>query len=153
MIPIFQNDKVMKFGNSEVLMFCTEILQFEYFTVLRQLEFGTRSSKCEKYRLKIIRLISEKVTQIQNAGRREFRIHDLNDEINKLLREKRHWENQISARATLSTLRTEDARSGGNHWYFGAAKDFPGFRELFEQDPPPPVLKTRAELMKGIDAE
>lgn len=31
------------------------------------------------------------------AGLGEFRIRDLNDEINKLLREKRHWENQISA--------------------------------------------------------
>lgn len=52
--------------------------------------------KCEKWRLEIIREISKKVAQIQNAGLGEFRIRDLNDEINKLLREKRHWENQIS---------------------------------------------------------
>jgi pre-mRNA-splicing factor ISY1 len=52
--------------------------------------------KCEKWRIEIIREISKKVAQIQNAGLGEFRIRDLNDEINKLLREKRHWENQIS---------------------------------------------------------
>ena len=43
----------------------------------------------------MIREISKKVSQIQNAGLGEFRIRDLNDEINKLLREKRHWEARI----------------------------------------------------------
>ena len=51
--------------------------------------------KCEKWRMQIIREIAKKVAQIQNAGLGEFRIRDLNDEINKLLREKRHWESQI----------------------------------------------------------
>ncbi|PIO24738.1 hypothetical protein AB205_0130180 [Aquarana catesbeiana] len=37
--------------------------------------------------------------------------------------------------------------------YFGAAKDLPGVRELFEKEPAPPPRKTRAELMKEIDAE
>lgn len=31
------------------------------------------------------------------AGLTDYEIRDLNDEINKLLREKRHWENQIVA--------------------------------------------------------
>lgn len=48
--------------------------------------------EAERWRLDIIRVISKKVTQIQNAGLGEFRIRDLNDQINKLLREKRHWE-------------------------------------------------------------
>lgn len=52
--------------------------------------------KAEKWRLDIIREISKKVTQIQNAGLGEFRIRDLNDQINKLLREKRHWEVRIA---------------------------------------------------------
>src|SRR5579859_4592657 len=51
--------------------------------------------KAEKWRLDIVREISKKVTQIQNAGLGEFRIRDLNDQINKLLREKRHWEYRI----------------------------------------------------------
>ena len=43
---------------------------------------------CERWRVQIIREISKKVSSIQNAGLGEFRIRDLNDEINKLLREK-----------------------------------------------------------------
>ena len=35
------------------------------------------------------------MTAIQNAGLGEFRIRDLNDHINKLLREKKHWENRL----------------------------------------------------------
>ena len=42
----------------------------------------------------VIRDISKSVTAIQNAGLGEFRIRDLNDHINKLLREKKHWENR-----------------------------------------------------------
>lgn len=49
----------------------------------------------QKFRLDIIREISRKVTQIQNAGLGEHRIRDLNDQINKLLREKKHWESRI----------------------------------------------------------
>lgn len=37
--------------------------------------------------------------------------------------------------------------------YFGAAKDLPGVRELFEKEPPPPPKKTRGELMKDVDAD
>ena len=45
--------------------------------------------------VQIIREISKSVTAIQNAGLGEFRIRDLNDHINKLLREKKHWENRL----------------------------------------------------------
>ncbi|XP_059611123.1 pre-mRNA-splicing factor ISY1 homolog [Phlebotomus argentipes] len=122
----------------------------------------TDLSKCEKWRLEIIREISKKVAQIQNAGLGEFRIRDLNDEINKLLREKRHWENQISAlggphyrRYGPKMFDSEGREVPGNrgYKYFGAAKDLPGVRELFEQEPPPPPRKTRAELMRDIDAD
>lgn len=96
------------------------------------------------------------------AGLGEFRIRDLNDEINKLLREKRHWENQISAlggphyrRYGPKMFDAEGREVPGNrgYKYFGAAKDLPGVRELFEQEPAPPPRKTRAELMKDIDAD
>lgn len=117
---------------------------------------------CEKWRLQIIREIAKKVAQIQNAGLGEFRIRDLNDEINKLLREKRHWEDQIKElggpdyqKVGPRMLDHEGKEVPGNrgYKYFGAAKELPGVRELFEQEPPPPPRKTRAELMKDIDAD
>lgn len=92
----------------------------------------------------------------------EFRLRDLNDEINKLLREKKHWEYQIRELGGPDFLRMaprmldhEGKEVPGNrgYKYFGAAKDLPGVRELFEHDPPPPPRRTRAELMKNIDAD
>jgi pre-mRNA-splicing factor ISY1 len=77
------------------------------------------------------------------------------------LREKRHWENQISSlggphyrRYGPKTFDAEGREVPGNrgYKYFGAAKDLPGVRELFEQEPAPPPRKTRAELMKDVTA-
>jgi len=117
---------------------------------------------CERWRQQIIREISKSVTAIQNAGLGEFRIRDLNDQINKLLREKKHWENRIRELGGRSyssrgpkMLDREGKEVPGNrgYKYFGAARDLPGVRELFEEDAPPPPKKTRAELMKDVDAQ
>ena len=118
--------------------------------------------EAEKWRRQVIRDVSKRVAQIQNAGLGEFRIRDLNDEINKLLREKRHWEDRIVelggpdyAKVGPKMLDSEGKELPGNrgYKYFGAARDLPGVRELFEQEPPKPVRKTRAELYKDIDAD
>ncbi|PNF29705.1 Pre-mRNA-splicing factor ISY1-like protein [Cryptotermes secundus] len=118
--------------------------------------------KAEKWRMQIIREIAKKVAQIQNAGLGESMIRDLNDQINKLLREKGHWERQIRelggpdyAKVGPRMLDHGGKEIPGNrgYIYFGAAKDFPGVRELFEQEPPSPPRKTSAELMKDIDAD
>ncbi|XP_002404628.2 pre-mRNA-splicing factor ISY1 homolog [Ixodes scapularis] len=118
--------------------------------------------KCEKWRMQVIREIAKKVAQIQNAGLGEFRIRDLNDEINKLLREKGHWEDRIKelggpdyGKVGPKMLDQEGREVPGNrgYKYFGAAKDLPGVRELFEQEPPPPPRRTRAEVMRDIDAD
>ncbi|XP_070558671.1 pre-mRNA-splicing factor ISY1 homolog [Ptychodera flava] len=118
--------------------------------------------KAEKWRRQIIGEVSRKVAQIQNAGLGEFKIRDLNDEINKLLREKSHWEVRIVelggpdySKIGPKMLDHEGKEVPGNrgYKYFGAARDLPGVRELFEQEPPPPPRKTRGELMKNIDAD
>jgi pre-mRNA-splicing factor ISY1 len=71
------------------------------------------------------------------AGLGEFRIRDLNDEINKLLREKGHWEAQIKelggpdyARTGPKMLDHEGREVPGNkgYKYFGAAKELPGIK-------------------------
>ena len=49
-------------------------------------------SECEKWRGHLLKDIGRKITQIQNSSLPEKRIRDLNDEINKLLREKSRWE-------------------------------------------------------------
>lgn len=118
--------------------------------------------EAEKWRNQVISEVARKVSQIQNAGLGEFRIRDLNDEINKLLREKGHWEVRIKELGgpdygrvgpKITDMDGQEAPGNRGYMYFGAAKDLPGVRELFEQEPPPPPRKTRGELMKDIDAD
>ena len=90
--------------------------------------------EAEKWRIQVIREASKKMSQIQNAGLGEFKIRDLNDEINKALREKRHWENRIlelggrDMRRRSRMLDKEGKEVPGVHGYkyFGAARDLPG---------------------------
>lgn len=115
----------------------------------------------ERFRLDITRQISKRVTQIQNAGLGEFRLRDLNDQINRFLREKRHWEQRIVELGGVNyakagrQLESDGQEVPGNrgYRYFGAAKDLPGVRELFAQSAPPLPRKSRAELMQHIGAD
>ncbi|KAF9045181.1 Isy1-like splicing factor [Panaeolus papilionaceus] len=118
-----------------------------------ELGLGTRSDRrprmasackslreCERWRGEILREISRKVSKIQDAGLTDYEVRDLNDEINKLMREKRHWENQIVAlgganyRRNVAMLDDDGKEVPGTkgYKYFGRAKDLPGVRELFE---------------------
>ena len=102
----------------------------------------------------VIRDISKSVTAIQNAGLGEFRIRDLNDHINKLLREKKHWENRLrelggksysSKGAKMLDREGKEVPGNRGYKYFGAARDLPGVRELFESDAPKEV-RTQKEM-------
>lgn len=62
--------------------------------------------KAERWRRQIIGEVSKKVAQIQNAGLGEFKLRDLNDEINKLLREKGHWEDRVCTYCVVCTFTT-----------------------------------------------
>mmetsp|Transcript_35811 Transcript_35811/g.75276 ORF Transcript_35811/g.75276 Transcript_35811/m.75276 type:complete len:268 (-) Transcript_35811:233-1036(-) len=118
---------------------------------------------CEMYRNQIIKEISKKVSLIQNEGLEEHRVRDLNDAINKLMREKGHWERQIKALGGPDYFRTapklfneEDAEEvvpGKGYRYYGAAKNLPGVRELFRKAAPERAKRTRFEMMKGVDAD
>ncbi|KAL0945888.1 hypothetical protein HGRIS_012172 [Hohenbuehelia grisea] len=96
--------------------------------------------ECERWRGEILREISRKVSKIQDAGLTDYEVRDVNDEINKLLREKRHWENQIVAlgganyRRNVAMLDDDGKEVPGTkgYKYFGRAKDLPGVRELFQ---------------------
>lgn len=118
-------------------------------------------SDAEKWRRQVIGEITRKVADIQNAGLGEARIRDLNDEINKLLREKGHWERQIKALGgpdyALTAPKLFDGSSegkevpgSGGYRYFGAAKDLPGVKELFAFGEAPKKARTRGEIFKGL---
>ncbi|KAK6981506.1 Isy1-like splicing factor [Favolaschia claudopus] len=96
--------------------------------------------ECERWRGELLREISRKVAKIQDAGLSDYEVRDVNDEINKLLREKRHWENQIVAlgganyRRNVAMLDDDGKEVPGTkgYKYFGRAKELPGVRELFQ---------------------
>lgn len=114
--------------------------------------------EAEKWRKEIINEISNLVLLIQNAGLGEYKIRDMNDHINKLLREKRHWERRIielGGRNYLANSKFDDEDNIGtrNYKYFGAARDLPGVKELFAKPEKQAPRKTKAELLKFIDCD
>eukprot|EP01099_Mayorella_cantabrigiensis_P004957 TRINITY_DN3821_c0_g1_i1.p1 TRINITY_DN3821_c0_g1~~TRINITY_DN3821_c0_g1_i1.p1 ORF type:complete len:284 (-),score=80.89 TRINITY_DN3821_c0_g1_i1:346-1197(-) len=118
---------------------------------------------CEKWRMQILKEIGRKVTQIQNAGLGEYRLRDLNDEINKLIREKAHWERRIielggpNYFAQAPKIFDADGQPIGGpseYKYFGEAKNLPGVKELLQSDAQAEVQKrTRYEMYRSIDAD
>lgn len=115
--------------------------------------------QAERWRLDIVKEISKGIGEIQNAGLGEHRIRDLNDHINKLLREKFHWQKRIRELGGPDYNALEpksfdaDGRElpgGGGYKYFGAAKELPGVRELFQAEAPQRPRRTRADIYKTI---
>eukprot|EP01006_Ploeotia_vitrea_P055597 TRINITY_DN68013_c8_g7_i1.p1 TRINITY_DN68013_c8_g7~~TRINITY_DN68013_c8_g7_i1.p1 ORF type:complete len:208 (-),score=21.76 TRINITY_DN68013_c8_g7_i1:192-815(-) len=117
------------------------------------------TADAQRWRLDIIKEVSKKVTEIQNAALGEYRLRELNDEINKLIREKGHWERRIvelgGPNYTLqakkdATLDGFEPQGSRGYKYFGAARQLPGVRELFEKPTAGPAKRTRYELYKGV---
>jgi pre-mRNA-splicing factor ISY1 len=100
----------------------------------------------EFYRSAIVREVVKKVSEIQNAQLGEFRIRDLNDEINLLLKDKRKWEDRIRelggpdyaletssiSKGAITTGTGED----DTYLYFGEAKNLPQVKKLFHKEAP-----------------
>ncbi|KAJ8643829.1 hypothetical protein MRB53_005577 [Persea americana] len=124
-------------------------------------------AEVDKWRQQIMREIGQKVTDIQNEGLGEHHLRDLNDEINKLIRKKGHWERRIlelggpnythhSAKMTdfddnIVDVPNPEGRGPG-YCYFGAGKKLPGVCELFEKPPKPKKRPSRWEIFRRIDA-
>lgn len=102
--------------------------------------------ECDNWRKQIIREMIKKVSDIQNASLGEHRIRDLNDEINTLLKEKARWEDHIrdiggpdyksAAHALSSAQEDMEGMDENGYKYFGAAKNLPKVRELFQKEVP-----------------
>jgi pre-mRNA-splicing factor ISY1 len=124
---------------------------------------------CEKWRGQVLKEISRKVSKIQEASLSDFQLRDLNDEINKLMREKYVWELRIRDLGGPNYMRggrvvddegREVPGGGKGYRYFGRARELPGVRELFEQatakgageDKGRAAGQSRAELARNVDA-
>jgi pre-mRNA-splicing factor ISY1 len=101
-------------------------------------------SDAEYYRNQILREITGGIAKIQNPALGEHTIRDLNDEINRRLREKYHWNrrivelggvdyNAIERQKQIEEGDTQSVSGPGGYRYFGAAKDLPGVKELLEK--------------------
>ncbi len=113
----------------------------------------TSLKECERWRGDVLREISRKVSKIQDFGLTDYEVRDLNDEINKLLREKTHWENQILSlgganykRAVPSMGGDEGVGKRGGYKYFGRAKDLPGVKSCL----PPTRGRRRGGGVRGM---
>jgi pre-mRNA-splicing factor ISY1 len=102
----------------------------------------TNLRECEKWRGEVLREISRKVSKIQDFGLTDYEVRDVNDEINRLLREKSAWEYQIVAlgganykRGVPKMLDDSGREVPGTrgYKYFGRAKDLPGVKELLNR--------------------
>lgn len=120
---------------------------------------------CEKWRGQVLKEISRKVSKIQDPGLSDYMIRDLNDEINKAMREKHMWEVQIRNLGGPNYMRSakvydEDGKEipggGKGYRYFGRARELPGVKELFEAATQKPredkPLDSRADMRKQVDA-
>ena len=98
---------------------------------------------CEKWRGQILKEISRKVLKIQDESLSDFQIRDLNDEINKAMKEKWGWEkrirelggpNYMRGGGTVFDDQGREVQGGGKGYrYFGRARELPGVKEMFER--------------------
>ncbi|KAL6718728.1 NineTeen Complex (NTC) component [Lecanora helva] len=124
----------------------------------------TSIPSCEKWRGQVLKEISRKVSKIQEQSLSDFQIRDLNDEINKAMREKHMWEVQIRNLGGPNYMRgggkvydeegKEIPGSGKGYRYFGRARELPGVKEMFEVKPKSAdkPLESRADLRRQVDA-
>ncbi len=75
---------------------------------------------CEKWRGQVLKEISRKVSKIQESSLSDYQIRDLNDEINKAMREKHMWEVQIRNLGGPNYMR------GGGKVYDDEGREIPG---------------------------
>ncbi|EFJ14773.1 hypothetical protein SELMODRAFT_423378 [Selaginella moellendorffii] len=126
-------------------------------------------AQADRWRIDVIREIGKKVMDIQNPGIDEHRLREMNDEINKLIREKWHWEVRIvelggqDHRKFAPKITDEDGNEapeiamptgrGPGYRYFGAAKNLPGVKELFDKPKESKKKRSRHDMFKCIDAD
>lgn len=121
---------------------------------------------CERWRGQVLKEISRKVSKIQDLALSDFQIRDINDELNKLFKEKWQWEMRIRELGGPNYMRGggrvvddegREIQGGGKGYrYFGRARELPGVKEMFEAATVKPAedkaLETRSDLRQKVDA-
>nr|BAN64831.1 isy1-like splicing family protein [Babesia bovis] len=121
----------------------------------------------EHWRNLLVKDVMISISRIQNASLGEFAIRDLNDEINRLIGLRKRWDERVielggpDQRALSSAIENAHGAElkigGGGYRYFGAAKNLPGVRELFEKQEMDErrvdTYVTRAELYRKINPD
>lgn len=116
-------------------------------------------SEASKWRAQLIKEISSKVLLLQNESLQETQIRDMNDHVNKLMREKWHWNRRVRELGgpDYSNGPPVEAagaiRAPGGYWYFGVAKNLPGVKELLAPEAEAPKKRNRHELHLGVDTD
>jgi len=120
---------------------------------------------CEKWRGQVLKEISRKVSKIQDPSLSDYQLRDINDELNKLFKEKWQWEMRIRELGGPNYMRgggrvlddegREIAGGGKGYRYFGRARELPGVKELFEaaKKPREEEGKVRTEVKIRVDAD
>jgi len=125
-------------------------------------------TSAERWRGQVLRELGKRVNEIQNSSLPEKRIRELNDTINKLIKEKVRWERRImdlggaNHFASSNKVRDEDGTEivgggKGDYKYFGAAKQLPEVKNLLQQqsafEDGAKKGKRAHDLHKGLDAD
>lgn len=110
----------------------------------------TEVAVCERWRGQVIKEISRKMSRVQEPSLTDYQIRDVNDELNRLMREKHMWEVQIRNLGGPNYMRggarlyddkgkeiagsgsVGGAGSGKGYKYYGRARDLPGVKEMIE---------------------
>lgn len=88
---------------------------------------------CQKWHQIVQQQIGEKVALVQNTGLEQFKLKNLNDQINALILQKRQIEKQLrkiggpDLHADIET--SNNIFNINGYYYFGAAKYLPGVYE------------------------
>lgn len=124
--------------------------------------------EAEKWRKSVIREALQKVASIASAELGEQRTRDMNDEINKLMRLKGHWDKRIVELGGQNYAKTKqqldvegkELPDSKGYKYYGAAKVLPGVREKFEewdreqeQRKKKEKKKSRKEFLRGAASD
>ncbi|KAK3718173.1 NineTeen Complex (NTC) component [Vermiconidia calcicola] len=123
---------------------------------------------CERWRGQVLKEIGRKFTKVSDPALSDYQIRDVNDELNKLFREKWQWEMRIRELGGPNYMRgggrmvDEEGRTieggGKGYRYFGRAKELPGVKEMFEAAKQKPEEEHKkggegmADLRSRVDA-